>query len=103
MNEPDSASVPMPLATNGLRWIPAQTYTMGSDQHYPEEAPAHRVSVDGFWIEAHQVTNAQFQAFVDATGYVTVAEHHSTRLTFRARRRRTCNRGRWSSRVRPNR
>ena len=60
MSEPDSASVPTPLATNGLMWIPAQTYTMGSDQHYPEEAPAHRVSVDGFWIEAHQVTNAQF-------------------------------------------
>jgi formylglycine-generating enzyme len=47
---------------------------MGSERHYPEEAPAHRVSVDGFWIETHQVTNAQFEAFVEATGYVTVAE-----------------------------
>ena len=39
MSEPDSASVAMPSATDGLAWIPAQTYTMGSDQHYPEEAP----------------------------------------------------------------
>ena len=46
----------------------------GSDRHYPEEGPAHAVSVDEFWIEAHQVTNAQFAEFVDATGYVTVAE-----------------------------
>jgi formylglycine-generating enzyme required for sulfatase activity len=47
---------------------------MGSDRHYPEEAPARSVSVDGFWIDRHQVTNAQFAAFVEATGYVTVAE-----------------------------
>ena len=55
-------------------WIPDQTYTMGSDEHYPEEAPAHHVTVDGFWMDTHQVTNAQFGAFVDATGYRTVAE-----------------------------
>jgi sulfatase modifying factor 1 len=47
---------------------------VGSDHHYPEEAPAHTVSVDGFWILRHQVTNAQFGAFVEATGYVTVAQ-----------------------------
>ena len=61
-------------ATEGLCWVPAQTYTMGSDRHYPEEGPAHAVAVDGFWMETHQVTNAQFAAFVDATGYLTVAE-----------------------------
>ena len=60
--------------TNGLQWIPAQTYTMGSDRHYPEEGPAHRVTVDGFWIEALQVTNAQFAEFVRATDYLTIAE-----------------------------
>jgi formylglycine-generating enzyme len=48
MTETDSTSVATPSATDGLVWIPAQTYTMGSDQHYPEEAPAHQVSVDGF-------------------------------------------------------
>jgi formylglycine-generating enzyme required for sulfatase activity len=47
---------------------------MGSNDHYPEEAPAHRVSVDGFWIDRYAVTNADFQRFVDASGYVTLAE-----------------------------
>jgi formylglycine-generating enzyme required for sulfatase activity len=55
-------------------WIPAQTAVLGSDEHYPEEAPSHSVSVAGFSIEAHPVTNAEFAEFVAATGYVTVAE-----------------------------
>ena len=55
-------------------WIDGATYRMGSDSHYPEEASAHRVSVDGFWIDAFQVTNRQFAAFVEQTGYETVAE-----------------------------
>ncbi len=57
-----------------LVWIPAQTTKLGSDRHYPEEGPTRAVSVDGFWMEAHQVTNTQFAEFIDATGYVTVAE-----------------------------
>ena len=55
-------------------WIPGGTFTMGSDHHYPEEAPAHPVTVSGFWIDQYQVTNAAFRRFVKATGYVTVAE-----------------------------
>lgn len=55
-------------------WIPGQTATVGSDEHYPEEAPAHQVTIDGFWIQPRQVTNAEFGQFVSATGYVTVAE-----------------------------
>ncbi len=55
-------------------WIPGGTYLMGSDAHYPEEAPAHRVSVEGFWMDRHLVTNAQFQKFVKATGHRTLAE-----------------------------
>jgi formylglycine-generating enzyme len=47
---------------------------MGSDHHYPEEAPAHAVEVGGFWLARTTVTNARFRAFVDATGYLTVAE-----------------------------
>jgi formylglycine-generating enzyme required for sulfatase activity len=47
---------------------------MGSDLHYPEEAPAQRVSVDGFWMDRQLVTNAQFLKFVKATGHVTLAE-----------------------------
>ncbi|CCH77417.1 Sulfatase-modifying factor 1 [Nostocoides japonicum T1-X7] len=49
-------------------------FTMGSDRHYPEEAPAHPVRVDGFGVSPTQVTNAEFAAFVAATEYVTVAE-----------------------------
>jgi sulfatase modifying factor 1 len=55
-------------------WIDGGTFRMGSDDHYPEEAPAHRVSVDGFWIDRTPVTNRQFKAFVKATGHVTFAE-----------------------------
>jgi sulfatase modifying factor 1 len=50
------------------------TFRMGSDRHYPEEAPAHNVSVDGFWIDRTPVTNRDFLKFVNATGYVTFAE-----------------------------
>ncbi|MFZ9753479.1 MAG: formylglycine-generating enzyme family protein [Cyanobium sp.] len=55
-------------------WIPGGSFTMGSDHHYPEEAPAHRVRVDGFWMDRTAVTNAQFLKFVKATGHVTLAE-----------------------------
>ncbi len=54
--------------------IPSGTFRMGSDKHYPEEAPVHRVSVDGFWIDRTPVTNRQFKDFVSATGHVTFAE-----------------------------
>jgi len=50
------------------------TFTMGSADHYPEETPLHRVTVGPFAIDRHEVTNAGFREFVDATGYVTVAE-----------------------------
>ena len=55
-------------------WIPGGTFRMGSDRHYPEEAPVHRVTVDGFWIDRTPVTNRAFREFVNATGYVTFAE-----------------------------
>lgn len=80
-----------------LVWIPPQTTVLGSDAHYPEEAPAREVTVDGFWIQPYQVTNAQFTEFVDATGYVTVAERPVDPDDFRARRPRTWCRGRWFS------
>jgi formylglycine-generating enzyme required for sulfatase activity len=54
--------------------IPAGTFTMGSDRHYPEEGPAHEVAVDAFWMDRAPVTNAEFGRFVAATGWVTVAE-----------------------------
>ena len=55
-------------------WIPGGSFTMGSNDHYPEEAPAHPVTVDGFWMDQYVVTNAQFSRFVEETNYVTSAE-----------------------------
>jgi formylglycine-generating enzyme required for sulfatase activity len=57
-----------------MLFIAGGTFRMGSDRHYPEEAPTHRVSVDGFWIDMTPVTNRQFRHFVEATGHVTYAE-----------------------------
>ncbi|MGV9798424.1 formylglycine-generating enzyme family protein [Mycobacterium sp. NPDC003449] len=62
------------MTTTDLVRIPAQTTILGSDTHYPEEAPARRVDTDGFWIQRHQVTNSEFAEFSAATGYLTVAE-----------------------------
>jgi formylglycine-generating enzyme required for sulfatase activity len=67
-NEPGVPPAP------GMAWIPGGTFRMGSDHHYPEEAPAHRVTVNGFWMDVHALSNAEFKRFVDATGYVTLAE-----------------------------
>jgi len=55
-------------------WIPGGTFRMGSDKHYPEERPVHRVTVDGFWMDSAPVTNQRFAAFVRDTGYRTFAE-----------------------------
>jgi formylglycine-generating enzyme required for sulfatase activity len=55
-------------------WVPGGTFLMGSDHHYPEEAPAHEVRVEGFWMDRYAVTNDQFSRFVAATGHVTLAE-----------------------------
>jgi formylglycine-generating enzyme required for sulfatase activity len=60
----------------GMVWVPGGEFTMGSDdeQAWPDEKPAHRVRVAAFWMDETEVTNAQFRAFVEATGYVTTAE-----------------------------
>jgi formylglycine-generating enzyme required for sulfatase activity len=55
-------------------WIPGGSFRMGSDRHYPEEAPVHDATVDGFWMDRYLVTNTAFAGFVQATGYVTAAE-----------------------------
>jgi formylglycine-generating enzyme len=60
--------------TAGMTFIQAGTFTMGSDRHQPEERFTHVTRVDGFWIDRHEVTNAQFKQFVEATGYATLAE-----------------------------
>ena len=69
---------PMPAgaAPHGMVWIPGGKFTMGSESAdaRPVEGPEHEVTIDGFWMDETEVTNAQFREFVDATGYVTRAE-----------------------------
>jgi formylglycine-generating enzyme required for sulfatase activity len=65
--------LPDPRSKN-MRWIPPGTFNMGSEDFYPEEAPVHRVELDGFWIDEHPVTLAEFRRFLKATGYMTYAE-----------------------------
>ena len=54
--------------------LPGGTFRMGSDRFYPEEAPVREVEVEGFWIDRHLATVAEFRRFVKATGHVTWAE-----------------------------
>lgn len=71
-------------APEGMVWIPGGEFSMGSKdigkcacegtEAMPDARPVHRVYVDGFWMDATDVTNAQFEKFVKATGYVTIAE-----------------------------
>ena len=76
MPETKECAPPLSSRASGddMIWLPGGAFTMGSNRHYPEEAPAHRVSVDPFWIDRYPVTNRQFREFVGATGYVTFAE-----------------------------
>jgi sulfatase modifying factor 1 len=57
-------------------WIASGTFMMGTndERSFPNERPAHLVEVEGFWMDEHDVTNAEFAKFVEATGYVTTAE-----------------------------
>jgi formylglycine-generating enzyme len=55
-------------------WIPGGEFLMGSSDFYPEERPVHRVGIDGFWMDEHPVTVAEFRRFVKATGHITWAE-----------------------------
>jgi formylglycine-generating enzyme len=67
----DDAGLSTGEAPSGTVFIPGGTFRMGSDRHYPEETPVHRVTVDGFWMDRTPVTNRAFRKFVGATGYVT--------------------------------
>jgi formylglycine-generating enzyme len=71
LEEKDNILIP-PFQT--MVWIPGGTFTMGSHRHYPEEGPAHQVTVKGFWMDKFTVTNRDFKLFTESTGYVTFAE-----------------------------
>lgn len=74
-------------APEGMVWIPGGTFQMGTPQgERPDEGPVHEVELDGFWMDAHEVTNRQFQQFVEATGYVTTAEREPELRSVRGER-----------------
>ncbi len=62
------------MAIRDMAWVPGGEFLMGSNDFYPEERPVHSATVDGFWIDEHPVTVAEFRRFVKATGHVTWAE-----------------------------
>jgi formylglycine-generating enzyme required for sulfatase activity len=68
--ESRSAAPPFP----DMVWVPGGTFRMGSNDFYPEERPQHAATVGAFWMDRYPVTNREYARFVDATGYVTVAE-----------------------------
>ncbi len=88
---PNKTGPPGP-APQGMVWIPGGEFSMGAavggegSHAMPmasnDSQPVHRVYVDGFWIDATSVTNAQFEKFVRATGYVTIAERTPTKEEF---------------------
>jgi formylglycine-generating enzyme required for sulfatase activity len=65
---------PGPPPFPDMVWIPGGTFRLGSNKHYPEERPVHRVTVDGFWMDRFPVTNARFARFVAGSGFTTFAE-----------------------------
>ncbi|MDA0834772.1 MAG: formylglycine-generating enzyme family protein [Planctomycetota bacterium] len=72
----------------GMVWIPGGEFDMGNDIDtgrgigQPDEAPVHRVALDGFWMDETEVTNAQFAEFARETGYLTIAERTPKREDF---------------------
>ncbi len=83
-NAPPARFVKAPgPAPEGMVWIPGGTAVLGDDAGPPDERPAHPVTVDGFWMDRTEVTNAAFKKFVDATGYVTIAERTPKREDFK--------------------
>jgi formylglycine-generating enzyme required for sulfatase activity len=66
----------------GMSWVPGGAFAMGSNAFYPEERPVRRAEVEGFWIDRHPVTVAQFARFIGETGYVTTAERPLDRADY---------------------
>lgn len=66
----------------GMVWVRGGAFTMGNDEGMNDEKPEHPVELDGFWMDETEVTNAQFKAFADATGYKTIAERTPKREDF---------------------
>ena len=87
-----NATLPLGPAPAGMVWIPGGEFSMGSSVESDslcsmpgmsrDASPVHRVYVDGFWMDTTELTNEQFASFVNATGYVTIAERAPTAVEF---------------------
>ena len=103
MSSPDIAQIRKhdEALTASMAWIPGGTFRMGSDDHYPEEAPAQQVSVDGFWMDRTPVTNRAVRDFVDGHRLCDLCRKGArARRTIRAPSRKCCAPARWCSRRR---
>ena len=69
-------------APSGMVWVPSGKFLMGSRDGKDDEQPVHEVELSGYWMDSTEVTNAEFQRFTDATGYVTIAERTPKREDF---------------------
>ena len=63
------SGIPSGKPSSGLIWIEGGSFTMGSNHQRPEERIEHAVTLQGFWIDQHEVTNAQFSQFVEARSF----------------------------------
>lgn len=68
--------------TSEMIWLESASFVMGSDRGMPDEAPAKELSLSGFWMDKYEVTNSDYQKFVDATGYETFSEKMGDSLVF---------------------
>jgi len=78
----EDTGTPEQSFASSMVWVPGGSFIVGSNEHYPEEAPARPAEVDGFWIDAEPVSNASFARFVAETGHVTSAEIAPSPLEF---------------------
>jgi formylglycine-generating enzyme len=75
MASPAGSALPTDTVENKMVWIPGGTFEMGAeDPALADSQPVHGVTLTGYWMDEHEVTNAEYAAFVRATGYKTVAE-----------------------------
>lgn len=70
--------------TNGMMWVPSGTFMMGSNHGQADEQPVRPITLNGFWMDKTEVTNDQFEKFVQSTGYVTLAERQPSAKDFPA-------------------
>lgn len=80
--EPVLTEEPNVNRPTGMVWVPGGKFKMGSEAGEADEVPVHHVELDGFWMDSTEVTVAEFKRFVDATGYITVAERKPKREDF---------------------